>query len=97
MTQNSDGSVSMCPYVIISVLPFHKAATTKEKLLFNGFCSIYSILSETGEQKYPAHGLTIQTKQMSLPLLVALLLQLATSYCRVLHSLVTSMFFVFVA
>lgn len=74
--------VSMYPYVLCQSFPFSKQEQERQKLLFNSFCSIYSTLSGIGEQKYPAHGLTIQTKQcfqMSFPLLVALLLQLATS------------------
>lgn len=72
----------VCIRKLFQSFPSWKQEQHSQKLLFSGFCSIYSTLSGIWEQKYPAQRLTIHTKQcnqMSFPLLVALLLQLATS------------------
>lgn len=67
-----------------------------KKLLFDGLSSVYSLLSGIG---YPAQRWTMPTKQclqMSLPLWVTLLAELATSI-SVSYIVLTSAFFVLVA
>lgn len=90
----------MYPYVIISLFPFLKAGTTKAKASFQRLPLYlqYIVWNRGAEIPYTEINNTKKTMLPDEPSSFGSIVTAARyKHCRVLHSLFTSTFFVFVA